>query len=193
MEGRGNAELDALGPDRVVVGLAVEPEVVDPRRQSRNVGRPARRRRNRALGPPRHAHDLEPLLANRVVEVRDGFFGAAHRNRADRGQAVRVGSAQLGHETVVGPARGVSHLVVVHHCDEQALARVEYAVVDAEVVHPLAVESGQAGGGPVQCVLGGHAPEVVARDPAFPALLVAVAPGLEVLLDGGRGGVLSGY
>ncbi len=178
VESGGHPQLHALGPYRVVVIIAVEAEEVGPLSQS---GHGAQRR---AL----QANHLVAQLGDRIGKVVDGFVGRLHRNDRHRRHAVPVGGAELHHPAVVGPDQFPPYLGIDVE-DEQPGTRVQDAVVDAEVIHPLGVEARNGRGGPVQGVLGRPAPVVGLADPLLAALLRRDGPRRRETLVGRRRGI----
>src|SRR5216684_4976686 len=133
MKGRCDLELGALGPDLVVVVLAVETEVVEPCAVLRQPGRLLERRGDGTFDPALHAHDFVTELANGVLEMADGLLGSMHRNRSHRRHAVGMRAHQIDDESVVRAHYFFSYVGISEVDDEQTGARVKEDEIDTEV------------------------------------------------------------
>ena len=137
VRGDRQAQLDRLGPHRVVVVDAVDPEGVDPSVRlpldDADVG-PGIVRRPRLPGQrpvhvARDQRDLRPECLD-VLEGGDGLGGRVHRDQRGDGEAVAVRPVLLGQELVVHAAQGDAFLFVVHLHQRVPEARVQHREVD---------------------------------------------------------------
>ena len=192
VRGGRDAQLDALRPERVVVELRVEREVVDP------VGEVAQRRivslhrLQRAVHEARDHRDLQIERVDRVLQLLDGLGRGEHRDRCGRRHPVRVFAVELGHHRILGAAAGASNVLLGLVEEEEPEGRVDDGEVEPQLVEPLAQQPGQHGCGPVEGIPRRNPPERRpggAMDPAFlggervPAPVLALARALEVVLD----------
>ena len=111
VEGGRDAQLDALGPELVVVVRAVEPERIVPGGESRHLGILRADRLHGARHEAAEHRDLEAQLRG-VLQLLDGFVGGVHGD--DRGRRHPIGEVAeaVGGVHVEGPARGATLRVV---------------------------------------------------------------------------------
>ena len=113
---RGDAQLDALGPDRVVVVLAVDAIGVEPIRLRAVV----RLRAEAAAGEAGDDRRLEAELTDGVVEGGDCRRRAVHRDQRTDGHAVAVAAEGAGQITVDRMGQGPRQLLALVAHVEQA-------------------------------------------------------------------------
>ena len=134
VEGRGDPELQALRPDRVVVVLAVEGEHVVPDGEPRRIRIGRRRRRDAPRhAAAEHAH-LRAELTGDVLELRDGLVRRVHRDDRGRGHPVaQIAEVVRGHDVVRANHRAPG-VVVVDPGQAQAGGRIDDREIGAELV-----------------------------------------------------------
>ena len=174
--GEGDAELDALREDRIVVVLAVRPVAVEPEPVGAvllDPGEALGQRRDRPPYTEREHRDLEAQHRTACSSSASASSGRFIGITAGTRQAVAVlAVVELRVHLVHGARRDQAVLVVAHVRAQQALARVDHAEVDAELVEPLVHQARELRRDRVLDV--GHRPL-----PPVPAPVAAVAPLLE--------------
>ena len=170
VEGRGDAELDAPLPDRVVVVRAVGAERVDPAGQARRRVLARVRAQHRAAEHER----LQPQLGGRELELGDRLVGRVHRDDADGCEPVGhvaggVGAVGVGVEGVEGAGEGLPQVVVVLGGDDEPVGRVEDGVVDAELRRAVRRAGPAASRSPGRGCCGSGGPTTSCARPRRPA------------------------
>ena len=166
----GNPSSTHLRPERVVVVLAVDGQVVEPEdlvRQLRVLpGDPGN-------GPFHVGRDHRHLEAQRmgVLQLADALFGGVQRDRRRHGHAVAILGVRRRRVLVVRVADHLAELVVRGGVEPQAHRRIEDRVIEPEVVHALVVELRQHRGAAVERVLRRQRPPGSPDGPRVLALL----------------------
>ncbi len=170
VEGRGQLEVAARPPHRVVVVRAVDADDVVPLHET---GRLRPLLEERGHRPPHHpAHHDHPVaeLGGRELDLLDRFLGRVHGDDRGRDHPVLEAAELVRREDVVGAADGPPQPRVLHAVVAQPGGRIHHREVDAEIRQPLVEQPRQHGGGAVQHVLARRGPERFLADPAARAL-----------------------
>ena len=186
VEGRRDAELAALLPDRVVVVRAVETEGVGPHRVLRELRVDGRGGGDRPLHESRHHHRAE-AERGRVLELVDRFVGGVHGDLGDGEQPVGELGEDTGVEPVERAARTATVALVVEVTEQEPEARVDDAHVDAELGQALVQEAGEHGGGAVEGQLHPAVAPRSACDATVGAFLGGEAVPVDDRTEGARG------
>ena len=158
MEARGNADLQALGPDRIVVVGAVDPQRVVPDGIAAGRGRFARHHGHRAAEQTRQHGDLEAAALDEF-QFFDRLVRGEHRHDRGRGQPVFQARKLVRGVRVECPTRRAPDFIVAQKRREQCPAgRIDHPEVDAQFVQAFVQEFRQHGGRTVARVAGRHAP-----------------------------------
>ena len=170
MEGRRDAELAAFLPQRVVIVLAVEAELVEALGIAGEVGGgPLGVRERPAHAAAEHA-DLRAELLGDELKFLDRLVRRVHRDHRDRGQPVaEVLEIIVGDDVEAADHRAPGR-VVGDARDAEPGGRVDDAEIDAELVEPVVQHPGHHRRRAVARVGRLPAPEPLHRDAAFRAL-----------------------
>ena len=149
VEGRRDAEFAAFLPDRIVIVVAVEAELVVQHRVARHL-------RVQTLGHgflgsrqwPRDAAaehaDLRAELLDAELKLRDRLLRGVHRDHRGRGQPVAKLREILGRDDVEAADHGAAGLVVGDARDAETGGRIDDAEIDAQLVEPVVQHLGAA-------------------------------------------------
>ena len=137
MEGRRDPEFQAFAPDRVVIVVAVEAELVVMRREAGDFGVDA-------LGPgqwppdPAAEHaDLGAELFGDEFELLDRLLGGVHRDHRRRGQAVAEVAEIIGRDDVEAADHRAPGLGILDARYAEPRGRIDDAEIDPELVEPV--------------------------------------------------------
>ena len=171
MEGRRDAELAALLPQRVVVVFAVEAELIEALRIAGEIGGGALGVRDRPAHAAAEHADLRAELLGDELQFLDRLLRRVHRDDRGRGQLVgEVLEVVVGDDVEAADHRAAGR-VVGDARDAEPGGRVDDAEIDAELVEPVVQHPGHHGRRAVAGVGRLPAPEPLHRDAAFGALL----------------------
>ncbi len=131
VEGRRNAESQAFPPDRVVIVIAVEAELVVEHRMARDLRIDALGRRQRPRDAAAEHADLGAELLRDVFELLDRLFRRVHRDDRRRGQPVAERAEIIGGDDVEAADHRAARRLVGDTRDAEPGGRVDDAEIDA--------------------------------------------------------------
>ena len=159
VEGRRDANLAALRPDRIVIVEAVDAEDLVPDSKARRVRIIGRDRWNPPRhGAPEHA-DLGAELLRHEFQFGDRLVRRVHRDDRGRGHAVAEILEIAGRDDVIGADHGAPCLVVDDARQAQPGGRVDDGEIGADFVEALVQEMRHHRGGAVEGISGLPGPE----------------------------------
>ncbi|CUI77509.1 Uncharacterised protein [Achromobacter xylosoxidans] len=180
VRGDRHAQLDHLGPERVVVVLAVDAVEVDVAGVPGDLGMVgggilARDRLDRPLDAAGDVDDLQPQRLDREFQFLDAFLRRVQRNAGHRRQAVAVLAVLVGMEVVDGAVQRLAELIAGAQRRQHVVGK-QHGIVRALLGQAFVEQLRQGVGGQVQRV---------ARDPRPPgraqgAVVLALGRGLLV-------------
>ena len=182
MEGRGDAELGAPSPQRVVIVERPVAESVHPVRQRTTFG-------NRAGDGPAQHDRPKTEIDHGVLELGQRLLRCERGDARYRDQPVGVGGVLLGQVGVERGRHGLAQLGIADVDGDEAVGRVQDGDVEAELVEPLVEQAREHRSRPVEGVTRGDAPPRGLDDAKAPAHLfvdslerpTAVDDGVEAL------------
>ena len=172
MKAGRDTEFYTLGPHRVVVVLAIQPQGIVPLGVAAGLGCAFGYRRDRsALEAGQHGR-LGAAVRGHKLQFFNRLLGRVHGNHRSRGQAVLQALELLGRIHIERAAGGPAHLLVAQKGGEQgAPGGIHDRKVQAQLAHPFVQQPGQHGRGPVPRILGRHPPPGRLQHPPLTALL----------------------
>ena len=179
VERRRGAKLHALGPERVVVVVAVDAQRVEAAVVRRGSGALPRQLGHRTQNVPQR-DDLQAKVLDGVLGLGDRLLGRVRGHYRRRRHAVCIGGIDLRLQRVDRPATHGPQLRVGQAAEGQRIRRVLDAEVDSQLVHPLVEQPRQRHRRPVEGIRRRmHPPRRTGR-PVVAALLVGHRiPGIE--------------
>ncbi len=137
----GDAKVGAGLPDRIVVVGTLQRQAVDVIASRRIIaagrGTLLAVRVERAAHVIGDHHRLHAELAHRMAQLGDGLVRRMHRDRRDRGQAVRIRPEHFDVHLVQRAADGAPQVCVRQRALHQAERRIDDGEIDAEFVEPF--------------------------------------------------------
>ena len=186
MAGHRHLELDAPGPERVVIVRAVDGEGIDLPRKVRQFGRLLGHLGHRAAPFAGNGDRFHAQFADRVFELGDGFFRRMHGDQGRRRQAVGHVLEHVRIHGVHAPVQRLAQLRITHLHGAQPFAGIDDGEVQPHLLQPLVIEFRQHHGGAVDGHLArGRGPETTAV-----ALAAFLLLGLQLVRHLGPGDLL---
>ena len=170
MKRRRDSQLDAFRPHRIVVVLAVEPEHVEPRCESRRVRRLGGDGRYLPPHHARHHHDFQPEFLHHVLEFRARLLRRMHRDHRRGRHAVGKFSEKFRDEPVERAAGRAPRLVIGMKRNTQPGGRIQHGEIHSEFVEAFVKQPRQNLGRAIARVLRRQRPECFLRAPPVLAL-----------------------
>ena len=172
MKAGRDTEFHTLGPHRVVVVLAIQPQGVVPLGVAAGRGCVSGHRRDRpALEAGQHGR-LGAAVRGHKLQLFNRLLGRVHGNHRSRGQPVLQALELLGRIHIERAAGCPAHLLVAQEGGKQgAPGGIHDRKVQPQLAHPFVQQPGQHGRGPVTRILGRHPPPGGLQHPPLTALL----------------------
>ena len=170
MKGGRDFEFHALGPDRIIVIVAVETQDIPICGKFCRVGVNLSRGRNIAPDQATQHDDFQAQLRDCIFQLGNGLVRGVHGNHPRGRQPIRIFAKIISAKGIERAAGGLALLRIRNQRKAQAGGGVHHTKVEAKFVQPFIQELRHDGGGPVARIPGRERPKRLLSGPIGPAL-----------------------